>query len=347
MSDVRWESIPLVAEHSTMRSWLQIQANLQRAQNTVDAYGRALQDFLGFCRQSNIDPNSISEEHIAAFVRNLAERSPSRTGNTPQPGRHVGLSNATMQLRLTAVRLYYDYAVQKGLLARNPVGRGQYTPGAGFGGQRARGLIPQFETLPWIPDDQQWLALLQVVKTESLRNRFMFALAYDAGLRREELCHLQTDDLNPGQQLVRIRAETTKNRRARVVPYSDSTGRLYALYLTCRRALSREHGALFLSESRRNTAHPISIWTWSKVIEGIAERASIPQFTTHTLRHLCLTDLARAGWDTHEIAQFAGHRHIQTTLRYIHVSGRDLAAKLTQTMQNIHVWRANSIEKES
>ena len=32
----------------------------------------------------------------------------------------------------------------------------------------------------------------------------------------------------------------------------------------------------------------------------------------------------RAGWDIHEIAAFAGHRSIQTTLLYIYLSGRDL-----------------------
>lgn len=167
----------------------------------------------------------------------------------------------------------------------------------------------------------------------------MLALAYDAALRREELCALTTDDIQPGQRLVTVRAENTKNRQGRVVPYSVATGELFALYLRERRELSRERGPLFLSESHRNRAQPISIWTWSKVVEGIAERAGVPQFTTHTLRHLCLTDLARAGWDIHEIARFAGHRSTETTLRYIHLSGRELAEKLERGMASIHAWR--------
>jgi hypothetical protein len=45
---------------------------------------------------------------------------------------------------------------------------------------------------------------------------------------------------------------------------------------------------------------------------------------------LCLTDLARAGWDIHEIALFAGHRCIQigsgpSTLRSM--TGRLLSVK--------------------
>jgi integrase/recombinase XerD len=174
-----------------------------------------------------------------------------------------------------------------------------------------------------------------------LRNRLMLAFAYDAGLRREELCALTTGDIDPAHRTLRIRAETTKNMRERVVPYSDATDVLYAAYLQERRALSHNRGPLFLSESDRNWAHPISIWTWSKVVKGIAERAGVQQLTTHTFRHLCLTDLARCVWDIHEIALFAGHRSIQSTLLYIHLSGRELAAKIEQGMASIHAWRAN------
>ncbi|WP_254710696.1 site-specific integrase [Streptomyces lunaelactis] len=94
----------------------------------------------------------------------------------------------------------------------------------------------------------------------------MLALAYDAALRREELCSLRTDDLDPGRRLVRVRAETTKSRRERVVPYSVATGVLLSQYLVHRATLSRARGGLFLSESRRNFAQPLSLWTWSKVV---------------------------------------------------------------------------------
>ncbi len=76
------------------------------------------------------------------------------------------------------------------------------------------------------------------------------------------------------------------------------------------------------------------------MVRGLADRSGVVQFTTHTPRHLCLTDLARAGWDIHEIATFAGHRSTETSLLYIHLSGRDLAAKLERGMAQIHSWRA-------
>lgn len=329
MSEVRWERYPRVAQAGHARAWLAIQAHLGRAANTVDAYGRALEEYLAFSARGGVEPTDAGREQIALFVQELRTRP---NGRAREAG--TGLANATVQQRLTAVRLFYDYLVEEGVRASNPVGRGGLARGAG------RGLVPRYQKLPWIPDEEEWRAVLEAARQEPLRNRVMLALAYDAALRREELCALATGDLDPAARLVRVRAEATKGRRERVVPYSAATGTLYAAYLAERRALSRARGPLFLSESRRNRAQPISLWTWSKVVARLARRAGVPQFSTHTPRHLCLTDLARAGWELHEIALFAGHRHPQTTLRYIHLSGRELAAKLERGMAAIHTWRA-------
>lgn len=316
-----------------------MQGNLSLAQNTIDAYGRALEDYLAFCARDGFSPESATREHIARYVHDLGSRPNPRGAKIRVLDTGCGLANATLQQRLTAVRLYYDYLTEEGLRETNPVGRGRYTPGKQFGGVRHKGLIPRYTKLPWIPNETEWSAVLAAAKSEPLRNRIMLALEYDAALRREELCLLEIRDIDPSQRLIRIRAETTKGRRERVIPYSEHTGTLYMAYLQERRNLSRSRGPVFVSESRRNRGTPISIWAWSKVVEGIAERSGVQQFTTHTLRHLRLTDLARCGWDIHEIALFAGHRSTDTTLQYIHLSGRDLKAKVEQSMANIHAWR--------
>ncbi|HTV33795.1 MAG TPA: site-specific integrase [Methylocella sp.] len=292
-----------------------------------------------FCVASAVDPLTANRDHIARFVRALMER-PSRhstvgSGHSADCSR---LANATVQQRLTAVRLFYDYLVEDGLRDNNPVGRGRYT--AGFSGTRAqRGLFPRQTRLPWIPDEVAWMAILDVLRHEPIRNRAMLALGYDAGLRREELCSLRTEDLDPAHRMLRVRAETTKGRRERVVPYSAAGSELLRAYLAHRAEISRSRGPLFLSESHRNHAQPLTPWTWSKVVRRIALAAGVPRFSTHTLRHLCLTDLARAGWELHAIATFAGHRDPATTLQYVHLSGRELADKLAKGMTHIHDWR--------
>jgi integrase len=118
---------------------------------------------------------------------------------------------------------------------------------------------------------------------------------------------------------------------------------LLSAYLAHRATISRARGLLFLSESRRNFGDPVSLWTWSKVVRRVADEAGITRFSTHTCRHLCLTDLARMGWELQAISTFAGHRSGESTLRYIHLSGRDLADKLNRTMDHIHAWRIQAL----
>ena len=172
--------------------------------------------------------------------------------------------------------------------------------------------------------------MLQNARSEPLRNRVTLALAYDAGLRREELCLLATGDIDPAHRLPTIRAETTKSRRGRVVPYSEAAGRLLSACLAHRRTLTKSRGALFVSESRRNAGIPLSFWTWSKVVHALAERAGLPQLSTHTFRRLCLTDLARAGWKLHKLASFSFYLYTSTTVIYIHLSGRELVTKIAK-----------------
>lgn len=333
------DCFPLVKQNQPATSWLSLQTNLFLAPNTIEAYARGLEDFFTFLMLVEKTILEVTREQIAGYIHYLAEK-PVKTRNG-----NFGLANSTIQQRLTVVRLFYDYLMEEGVKQENPVGRGRYTVGHCFGGQRKKGLLPKFKKLPWVPSEEQWKNLLVAAQDQPIRNRFMLALAYDCALRREELCSLTTADLDPSTRLVRIRAETTKNKQERIVPYSEASAALYGLYLRERKSLSLVRGPLFLSASRRNRATPISIWTWTKVISGLAKKSQVEQFTTHTFRHLRLTDLAHANWDIHEIALFAGHRSIQSTLLYIHLSGRDLKQKLEKSMSSIHASRLLTLNK--
>lgn len=341
--EIRWEQFPHVESTPEGKQWLESQHQLGLAPNTVAAYGRALEDFLGWCQRRQVGPTAAGRAEVAGWVGDLRDRPGPRGRGVVSLDSGRGLSNATLQQRLTAVRLFFDFLMEEGRRDTNPVGRGRYTPAKGYSAGRGRGLVGRYRRLPRIPSDEDWRRFLEYARREPIRNRCMLALAYDAGLRREELCALDTADLQPAERLLRIRAETSKSRQDRLVPYSASSGLLLVAYLAHRHALSRQRGPLFLSESHRNWAQPITLWTWSKVVRRIADAAGLPAFSTHTLRHLCLTDLARAGWDLHEIARFAGHRNLSVTQQYIHLSGRDLADRLNGAMGQIHLWRAQQL----
>ena|SRR5712692_8556858 len=80
MTDIRWERYPSVAEAPNARTWLTFQAKLGLAPNTIEAYGRALEDFLRFSNSHGIGADGAKRVDIAEYVHDLLSR-PSPRGN--------------------------------------------------------------------------------------------------------------------------------------------------------------------------------------------------------------------------------------------------------------------------
>jgi integrase/recombinase XerD len=323
---MEFDKYPYLGAHERAVAWITFECNRGLAENTLHAYARGLEDFFTFCQMREIAVSAVGRDHIGEYINDLRQR-PLPAHARPATFKQIqGLTNNTINQRLTAVRRFYDYLHEDGLIENNPVRRGRYRPHHPHGGER--GLVPGIHNFPWLPSGEDWQRIMAVVQKQSLRDKLVFALSYDGALRREEVCRLHIRDFDVAYRLVTIRAENTKNRRARTVPYTEGTGRLLQAYLHQRARLSRQPGALFLSESPRNYAQAMGSAIWSKTLHRIAQEANVPQFTPHILRHLRLTDLARAGVDLHDLATFAGHRSIDTTMQYIHLSGTDLAERL-------------------
>jgi len=216
-------------------------------------------------------------------------------------------------------------------------------PGKAFGGARSRGLLPHYQKLPWLPSDEEWQNVLGSLEGELLRNQVMLLIAYDGALRREELVRLEIDDFDFAYRQIRVKAEHAKNRRERVVGYGKTTSRLLEAYLRQRKILSAKRGPLFLSESHRNASQPLALVTWSKIVQKLALRVGLPRFTTHTPRHLKLTHMARAKMELHQIATYAGHKSLTTTMLYIHLSGVELTEAVTRSLAGFEQWIDTSV----
>jgi integrase/recombinase XerD len=330
MANLVWERYPFLSENQHGRSWLVLLGNLGRADATLDAYARALSNYFGFCLGLGVKPETATLEHVSLYVRYLRGDSPHSKASNPY-------SNATMQQYLTALRLWYDHLVYQQIRESNPVPRGTYLNASTRGGISypgfARGLIRRLKVLPTLPTEDDWRKLIETVAEECLRNRLMFALAYYGALRREELVNLRVTDFDFAHRLIRIRPETTKSGTPRVVCYAAMAGKALGEYLEYRHRIDRYAGLVFISESHRNAGQPISKWAWSKIIERVTKQAGVADFSTHSLRHLRLTHLAQAGWKLHELSAYAGHRNPQTTLMYLHLSGIDLLARMTEAIR--------------
>jgi len=337
MHDIPWHSYLHAGASSHARRWLEIEAKLGRSPNTLAAYARDLDDYLAFCAHTDIPVIDATRADIAAYVDDMAHRPNTRSKRVVYPHASVGLANATMQRRTVVARLFYDYLIVEDIRTdrRNPAERGTFTPGRSFGGARSRRLLPHHERLPWIPGDDEWAAILRVVAHDTIRNRAMFLLGYDGALRRSELVALELRDMAFPHRQVTIRPEIAKNGRGRMVMYGAVTADLLRRYLDQRADAEIRGGVLFRSESNRNRAHPLTVNTWDKVVQRIAREAGTPRFSTHSLRHLRLTDLARCRVDIHAIAAYAGHRSLETTKLYIRLSGGEIAERVRATMERL------------
>ena len=78
MTGVRWDKYPAVVPSNWAGPWLEMQGNLGLAPNTIDAYGRALEDYLRFCRTAGVDEATAGREHVARWVNDLCPQSSGR-----------------------------------------------------------------------------------------------------------------------------------------------------------------------------------------------------------------------------------------------------------------------------
>ena len=292
------------------------------SRNTLIAYGRAVEDLIAFA--GPLQSLTLNAQTIHGFIAYL--RAVRFRPRTREPTGTLPLSPATIRQRLVGLRALAEHLVDAGRLDRNPVARGSMRRvGGSYGTRGRRGPVPSPIRLPILPDDAAWARLIEAVRARRVRDRLMFMLAYDAALRRGKLVSLRLDDFDFSSRYISVRAENSKSAADRTVMYSEATGLVLAAYLAERRQLHVGGPCLFLSASTRNRSQGVGGFTWGLVAAALARDANVPGFSTHTLRHLRWTDLARAGLDVAEIARFARHRSIESTLLYIHLSGRDLA----------------------
>ena len=207
--EVRWERYRRVSENPHAREWLKFQAARGLAANTIEAYGRELDRYLGFLETENIPFHSVIRPTIGAYIRSITQLEVPRVSRKGMEARST-LANATLQQHLTVVRLFHDFLVEERVCTRNPLR-------LLIGG---RGLIQRHHRLPWIPSEEEWQNILQVCKQEPLRNRVMLAMSYDAALRREEICSLEVADIDPAHRLLRIRHNLLRMRQE--IPLSDA-----------------------------------------------------------------------------------------------------------------------------
>lgn len=161
--------------------------------------------------------------------------------------------------------------------------------------------------------------LLKLIEKPSMR--CYFTVVYSLGLRLQEALHLQISDIDSKRMLVHV--HRGKGAKDRLVPLPHST------LVDLRRywATHRNPAWLFPAEGRNHklapTAdHPMSEKSVQDVIKAVLEQLNWGNrgISTHTLRHCYATHLLEAGVSLKLIQKYLGHKHLTSTMIYLHVT---------------------------
>jgi integrase/recombinase XerD len=172
--------------------------------------------------------------------------------------------------------------------------------------KRPRGM----HKLPNVLSKEEVKAILEA--SANLKHRTMLSLIYACGLRRSELLHLTSQDIDRKRGIITIRQ--SKGNKDRIVPLSQKIAFLLDEYSK----FYRTETWLFEGQVKGEQYTASSL---AKVLSEACIKAKIEKpVTLHWLRHSFATHLLESGTDLRFIQELLGHSSSRTTEIYTHVS---------------------------
>jgi integrase/recombinase XerD len=326
-----------------VESFLAYLTAIERSPNTVKAYAHDLKDWWYYLHGRELDWKSVGLEAAASFVAWLRLPPLARNGTVavlPTVEHHCTASSVNR--KLAAVSTFYEFHARSGievadlLVTMRPAGphRSAATSYKPFLQHIASGKPERTRTIK-LKTGRKYprvLTAAQVQKIldscEHLRDRLLFALLLDTGVRIGEALGLRHDDIAIAERQVTVVPRQNDNRarakagRSRSIPASAELMRLYSDYL------HREYGALdsdyvFVNLFAEPHGHPWGYPAVYDLVRRLRKTTGIT-FEPHQYRHTYATWLLRRGAGMETVKECLGHASITTTIdTYGHLTVED------------------------
>jgi site-specific recombinase XerD len=259
---------------------------LNYAETTIRHYIRTVEDF---ARRFNCPPDRLGPRHIREFQADLFQKRK--------------LSPNSVVRHLAALRFFYIKTLKRSWsIAETPYPKWVFH-------------------LPTILSQEEVAQLIDAAVTPYHRTLLM--TLYATGARRAELTHLKVSDIDSQRMVIRIQGG--KGRKDRDVMLSPKL--LHELRAHWHRLRRRPITWLFPGNRHHSGDQPIDTKTVWHACKKAAKRAGIRKVVhPHTLRHSFATHLLEAGADLRTIQILLGHRDLEETTIYLHLSERHLNA---------------------
>jgi len=278
-----------------------------------------LSDFYNFCRLTGIKESTMKTFIIYArqyltwlSEKNFDEKAVRKTdvlnyrNDLIQTGKYC---NATINHKLTVVKLYYKYLMSKGEVLNNPVSKDT-------GLKERRKLI---KNILDIESMGRFLSGIALVTPFDYLFKSICEVLYSSGLRISECLALKETDIDVKGYL---RIHDIKGNKERSVPVGDTAMKWIFQYI--------EKGRLFIvtdNELSQGYLYPQNQYFDDTINDRLAKECRERKFvklTTHSFRHCCATHLLKKGANIKEVQEFLGHSKVETTSVYTHIMKDDL-----------------------
>lgn len=247
---------------------------------TQIAYLRAAEKLARFLRQS---PDAASAEDLRRFQLHLVEQ---------------GTSSVTINATITGLRFLFEVTLDRG------------------DAMKKMSHVYQPRKIPEILNVDEVARLLQ--HAGCIKYRAALGVAYGAGLRASEVCHLTTGDID-GERMV-LRVEQGKGGRDRLAILSPVLLDMLRAWWRDGRARRQliPGGWLFPGQ---NPINPLSTRSLNRIFHQACDAAGIRKgVSLHSLRHAFATHLLDRHENIRVIQVLLGHKKIENTARYSHVA---------------------------
>jgi integrase/recombinase XerD len=273
--------------------------------HTLYEYRRILGDFFRFVGDIYPDVHEITDitRHIVQSYEKYLMTKKDFRGKT--------LSRNRRKRYLLYTRKFFQFLEQGEKIFTNPAGA--------LALPRDRRTI--IRDVLSIEEMEELIKACPGITVKQIRDRAILELLYSSGIRAEELCALETPDIDLSERLLYIRKG--KGGVERIVPIGELARIWVEAYLVrSRPSLAGPGSELLFVSLRGRKLQPQALLDLVKHygrIAGIEKKV-----TTHTFRHSCATHMLKGGADIRFVQKMLGHKRIATTERYLKIEITDL-----------------------
>lgn len=257
-------------------------------ESSRESYRRRMRSFISYMDERKIPIEMTTEEDIQGYILHLKKVR--------------GLSAGTINNYISSVRFFYTYVLEK-----------EWNPKK----------VPRMRrphSFPVIPPRDEVLHLIDAIRNK--KHKAILSLIYGSGLRVSEVARLKIGDIC--SKSMRIRVANAKHNTNRYTILSEAS------LLTLRDYFKSEFPKTGYSPGDwlfpgKDRAHHIHVKTIKNTMIKLRNRLGMDtKVSAHTLRHCFATHALENGVDPVFIQQMLGHKRLQTSLAYMHMTSKSL-----------------------